>query len=130
MIEQDANKFVSLFLSNLKEKKILYSECSSCKHKNIPPLPQCPSCNSTTMHLLEASNYGTIQTYTIIHYSSTQFEKETPFAVGIVEFPEGIRIMGRIAYDNPEELKIGAKVIAQFDIQKEDSSILSFKVEA
>ena len=128
-MSQINDKFVLLYLNNLKEKKIVYSECQECKQKSIPPLPHCPSCNSTAIELKEALHHGTIETYTIINIPTTRFEKEAPFAVGIIKLTEGIRIMARIHYNDPTELKIGAKVIAQFDTERKDSSILSFKLE-
>ncbi|MHA1686311.1 MAG: Zn-ribbon domain-containing OB-fold protein [Candidatus Heimdallarchaeaceae archaeon] len=124
-----SDKFVLLYLNNLKERRIVYSECQECKQKSLPPLPHCPSCNSTTVELKEALHYGTIETYTIINIPTTNFEKEAPFAVGIIKLTEGIRIMARIHYSDPSELKIGEKVVAKFDIEKGDSSILSFKIE-
>ena len=53
---------------------------------------------------------GKLLTYTVIRVASDKFSKETPFAVGIVEVSDGVRLTTQIADADIEKLKIGQKV--------------------
>ena len=70
------------------------------------------------------STRGTIYSYTIQYYQPPppyKFEGEfTPYAIGLVELPEGIRILSQLAGVKPEECKIDMVVELITEKQFED----------
>ena len=59
---------------------------------------------------INLKDHGKLLTYTVIRVASDKFSKETPFAVGIVEVSDGVRLTTQIADVDVEKLKIGQKV--------------------
>ncbi len=120
--------FIQEFINGLKEEKILYNSCAKCEKDFMPPKPHCPYCGNKELSLKEAPKEGTIVSFTIVRVAPTTFVNEAPYVVGLVEFLPGVRIMGRIYTENIEKIKIGQKVSAVFNHEKNDPSILAFKI--
>jgi uncharacterized OB-fold protein len=53
-------------------------------------------------------------TYTIIRVAPQPFVDQAPYAVGIVELDDGVRLTGQIVDFNFEDLKTGARVKIEF----------------
>ena len=47
-------------------------------------------------------------TFTVVRRSLPEFP--VPYALALVDFPEGVRVMAQVETDNPEGLKIGQKM--------------------
>ncbi|WP_024793919.1 Zn-ribbon domain-containing OB-fold protein [Tomitella biformata] len=74
------------------------SECSTCGAVGFPASEHCARCATPTAQPRELSREGTVWTYTVQQFApkSPPYvpppEGFSPFAVGFVELPEGIRI--------------------------------------
>jgi hypothetical protein len=67
----------------------------------------CVSCGGDT-EWVEASGRGTLHTFTIIRQNrSPAFAALSPYAVGIVELDEGVRMMSNIVECDEEQLEVG-----------------------
>ncbi|RKY94740.1 MAG: transcriptional regulator [Ignavibacteriae bacterium] len=98
-------------------------KCNSCEHISFPPRLVCPKCKSKEFETVNLSDEGTIKTFTIIRVASDIFALQTPFAVGIVELNDGVRLTTQIADVDLDQLKIGLKVKMVFrKIQDEGKS--------
>lgn len=96
------------------------AKCSGCGHVSFPPRIVCPSCGGRKFGTVKLSEDGTLITYTVVRVASDKFSKETPFAVGIVELSDGVRITTQLADVNPDDLKTGQKVRMVFRKIQED----------
>ena len=56
---------------------------------------------------------GTVETFTEVYVTSTEFEREVPYIIGIVKLDEGPSLTSQIVCD-PEEIDIGTRVRAIF----------------
>jgi hypothetical protein len=60
------------------------------------------------------STTGTIYSFTVQYYPPPPpfnvADPFVPYAIGLVELPEGIRVLGMVETDDPEGLKVGATV--------------------
>ena len=65
---------------------------------------------SSEHETVELSATGALYSYTIIHPSPKS--GAAPFAIGYVDFPEGVRVFGRIATSAGERPRIGATLRA------------------
>ena len=86
------------------------SKCSKCGHIAFPPRLVCPECKGKAFETIKLSDEGKLQTFTVVRVSSDKFSKETPFAVGIVELNDGVKITTQIADTDVDELKVGQRV--------------------
>lgn len=90
------------------------ARCLSCRTICFPPRLICPVCASRDFENIRLSGNGKLLCYTIIRVAPHQFVDQTPYAVGIVELEEGVRLTAQIVDCDFEELKIGLRVKAEF----------------
>jgi uncharacterized OB-fold protein len=87
--------------------RLVVQRCTSCAAFQFYPRALCTSCAGET-EWVEASGRGTLHTYTIIRQNrSPAFAALSPYAVGIVELDEGVRMMSNIVDCDVEELQVG-----------------------
>jgi uncharacterized OB-fold protein len=84
------------------------SRCASCGAVAFPPHALCPSCGAPQgQDRVELSPVGTLYTFSEIHVAPKGFA--TPYAVGYVDLPEGVRLFGQIE-GRVSDLKVGQQV--------------------
>ncbi|MBM4161776.1 MAG: Zn-ribbon domain-containing OB-fold protein [Ignavibacteria bacterium] len=96
------------------------SRCAQCATVSFPPRLVCPTCKGRTFSTITLQNEGKLLSYTVVRVGSDKFSKETPFAVGIIELKDGIRITTQIADANLEKLAHGQTVRLVFRKIQED----------
>jgi uncharacterized OB-fold protein len=89
-------------------------KCKKCRITLFPPRLICPECKGREFEDTKLAEKGKILTYTIIRVPPHQFVDQAPFAVGIVELVDGVRLTGQIVDCDFEDLKIGQKVKIEF----------------
>ncbi|MCJ7718770.1 OB-fold domain-containing protein, partial [Candidatus Bathyarchaeota archaeon] len=62
----------------------------------------------------EIPQRGKLLTYTIIEVAPAQFQSMAPYAVGIVQLEDGVRIPGMIRGVALEQIKIGMELAFDF----------------
>ncbi|MBF8294703.1 MAG: AcaC [Bacteroidetes bacterium] len=95
-------------------------KCSTCQHVAFPPRPVCPKCKGRSFETVRLSEEGKIVTFTIVRVASEKFSKQTPYAVGIVELQEGIRITTQIVDAELDKIEVGQRVKLVFRRVQED----------
>jgi uncharacterized OB-fold protein len=102
---------VSPFVDYLEKGKFMTTRCKQCGKTYFPPKADCPKCLSSDVEWLEINSIGTLQTFTVVLYGPTGFEDDAPYTLGIAEFDEGVRILGRVSKAiSPVDIKVGMKV--------------------
>ena len=86
------------------------AKCSKCGTMSFPPRLICQNCKGQTFETVRLSDEGKLLTFTVVRVSSDKFSKETPFAVGIVELDNGVRLTTQIADVDVDELKTGQRI--------------------
>ena len=71
-------------------------QCLKCGKIHLPPRPLCDNCFSQDFEWVNISGKGKLLTYTVISVAPHQFQALTPYAVGIVELENGLKIPGMI----------------------------------
>jgi uncharacterized protein len=80
---------------------------TTCGVFQFYPRALCTACAGET-EWVDASGRGTLHTYTIIRQNrSPAFAALSPYAVGIVELEEGVRMMSNIVDCDVEQLQVG-----------------------
>jgi uncharacterized OB-fold protein len=105
---------IEQFYKYLTEGKLMAGKCTRCGKIHLPPRPLCDNCYSQQFEWLEISGQGKLLTYSVIHIAPQQFQALAPYAVGIVELENGLRIPGMIQGAAEEQLKIGMELAIDF----------------
>jgi uncharacterized protein len=89
------------------EGRLVVQCCTSCDAYQFYPRALCASCAGET-EWVDASGRGTLHTFTVIRQNRSEaFAALSPYAVGIVELEEGVRMMSNIVDCDVEELEVG-----------------------
>jgi len=105
-----------LFTETPDGPRLLGSLCGGCHTPYFPSSALChnPDCESPDMRDTHFGPRGTLFTYAIQNYAPPPpvlwDEPFTPYAVGLVDLPEGLRVLGRIFTDEPTAVAIGGEV--------------------
>ena len=98
-------------------------QCSGCGHVSYPARKVCPSCRGTDLGSITLSPKGTVVTSTVIHVPPDEFLNEAPYAMAVIETPEGARLMTQVVDCDPSSVLPGTEVELEFRlIRKEGRS--------
>ena len=105
---------IEQFYKFLKDQKLMAAQCLQCGKIHMPPRPVCHNCFSKDFEWVSVSGKGKLITYTIIDVAPKQFQGLTPYAVGIVQLENSLKIPGMIQCLKQEQLKIGMELTLDF----------------
>jgi uncharacterized OB-fold protein len=81
--------------------------CPGCGTLRFPAAEVCPACQSVGCEPVALSRSGTVYTFTVVYASPPGYLGETPYAYGIVELPEGLRVTTTLTADDLSEIAVG-----------------------
>lgn len=98
-------------LDDLKQAKLRGSSCKNCGEVFLGKASACGNCAEDDMTGLTFSNRATLWSYTVIRYQPPGDYKGpvdpfVPFVLGLVELPEGIRILAPLTERDIDKIKI------------------------
>jgi len=105
---------IEQFYKQILQGKLMGGKCKKCGKIHLPPRPLCNNCFSKEFEWVELPQNGKLLTYTVIHVAPTQFQGMAPYAVGIVQLENGLKIPGMIRGVAPEQIKIGMLLTIDF----------------
>jgi hypothetical protein len=119
MTEQSQKKRIpiveGMFAWPSAEPALLVGKCKKCGTISFPHAPFCinPDCEKVRENVEETklSRTGTLWTYTVQVYSPPppfKHEPFEPYGIAMVDFPEGIRVLGMLT--TTKDLRIGMRV--------------------
>ncbi len=89
-------------------------KCKTCGRAFIPRRQKCDKCGAIEFEIVKLSDRCRLVTYTIIHIPASQFKDQSPYALGICEFPEGVRLTAQVADIEFDEIKTGMELQVEF----------------
>ena len=85
-------------------------KCSGCGHNYFGEAEICSRCGNRDFRAVQYSGKGIIYSFTLNYVPPLHLQDAAPYAVGIVDLEEGLRVTVRL--DLPKsELKIGKEVL-------------------
>lgn len=81
--------------------RLLGSRCETCGAHHFPRAGRCPSCAGTSVVAVELSAQGTVWAATVVTAAPPGYRGEVPYGFGVVELPEGIRVVTRLEGAGP-----------------------------
>ena len=105
---------IEQFYKFLQQGKLLAGKCLKCGKIHLPPRPLCDNCYSKEFEWVTVSGKGKLITYTVINIAPQQFQDLTPYAVGIIQLENGLKIPGMVQGIPQDQLKIGMPLLLDF----------------
>ena len=90
------------------------SRCGSCGKVAYPARKVCPECRGTDSQPTALSRQGKVVTSTVIHVAPDDFAMEAPYAMAVIETPEGARMMTQVVDCEPSSVRPGVEVRLEF----------------
>ncbi|MFI1014448.1 bifunctional MaoC family dehydratase N-terminal/OB-fold nucleic acid binding domain-containing protein [Streptomyces sp. NPDC020965] len=115
------------FWAGIAEHRLLIQRCEGCGELRFPWLPGCNACGSAEWDTITASGAGTVYSYVVMHHP--RFPAfDPPYAVGLIELAEGVRIVSDVIGAPYDEVRIGAPVELEFLRVDEELEVPAFRV--
>lgn len=102
-----------LFTWPAEQPQLVGARCVQCETVTFPAETNCVRCGAEQMERVLLSRRGFLFTWTTQAYRPksppyTGPDDFTPFAIGYIELPEGIRVEARLTEADPSKLQIGS----------------------
>ncbi|MFJ9244221.1 bifunctional MaoC family dehydratase N-terminal/OB-fold nucleic acid binding domain-containing protein [Streptomyces sp. NPDC101776] len=110
------------FWEGVRRHRLLIQRCTDCATLRHPWLPGCNACGGLDWDTVEASGEGTVYSYVVMHHPSfpafTQSDDAAdaagPYAVGLIELAEGVRIVSNVVGVPYDKVRVGLPVRLEF----------------
>jgi len=86
---------------------LLGSRCALCGAYHFPRHDTCTYCAAEETRPAALSRTGRLWAWTAVTAAPPGYAGETPYGVGVVELPEGIRVITRLTESDPATLSLG-----------------------
>lgn len=103
-------------------------KCTKCGKIVFPFRLICPECGHREFETVKLPDTGKILTYTVIRVAPSQFTDQQPYAIGIAELANGVKLLAQIGDCDVKDIKVGMEVQIEFRrIQTDDHhGVLSY----
>ncbi|MFD5394571.1 bifunctional MaoC family dehydratase N-terminal/OB-fold nucleic acid binding domain-containing protein [Streptomyces sp. NPDC127097] len=139
------------FWEGVRGHRLLIQRCTGCRTLRFPWLPGCNSCGSPEWDTVEASGAGTVFSYVVMHHppfpaftmpdapadgagpdavasGAAGSGTAGPYAVGLIELAEGVRMVSNIVGVPYDKVRIGMAVRLEFLCVDEELELPVFRV--
>ncbi len=86
---------------------LLGSRCDACGAHHFPRHDTCPYCATDGPQPVNFSTRGLLWAWTAVTAPPPGYLGPTPYGMGVVELPEGIRVITRLTVNDPADLAVG-----------------------
>lgn len=101
------------------ETRLLGSRCRSCGGHHFPRHTTCPYCSSDEVEPADLSTAGTLWAWTSVTAPPPGYGGVVPFGFGVVELPEGLRVITLLTESDPARLHAGQPMrITVLDLER------------
>ncbi|MFI9808373.1 bifunctional MaoC family dehydratase N-terminal/OB-fold nucleic acid binding domain-containing protein [Streptomyces sp. NPDC052301] len=115
------------FWQGVAEHALLIQRCTDCGTLRHPWLPGCNACGGLDWDTVEASGEGSVHSYVVMHHPPFP-AFDPPYAVGLVELAEGVRMVGTVVGVPYDKVRIGLPVRVEFRTCEDEEGALVLPV--
>jgi len=87
--------------------RLLGSRCAACGRHCFPRADTCPYCAGDATEPVELSPGGALWAWTAVTTAPPGYRGTVPYGLGVVELPEGLRVVSRLTEADPARLQPG-----------------------
>ena len=109
--------------------RLLGGHCAECGRSHFPATSNCPYCSAEGCATRELSGQGTLCLFTSVGNRPPGYLGELPFGFGVVELPEGLRLIARLTEADVGRLRLGMPVglvIAPLHLDDEGRQVTTY----
>jgi len=109
--------------------RLLGGRCTECRRHHFPAQADCPYCASTSCETVPLSERGILYLATVVHNAPPGYCGQVPYGFGVVELPEGLRIISPLTEVRLDRLQAGASVrlrIAPLFVDEQGREVLGY----
>ena len=104
-------------------------QCKKCGQNYFPSREICPKCFAEgEMKKIKLSSHGRLYSYSVVQVAPKRFMP--PYAIGYVDFSEGVRVLGQLTTCDPDKLKLDMEVqteLGRIAIDEQGDEVISYK---
>ena len=103
--------------------------CRRCGQVHFPQLTTCPYCAAGECEPRQLSTHGVLNGFTAVLNRPPGYKGEVPFGFGVVELPEGVRLITRLTESDVQRLRHGMRmrlVFTPLHIDEEAREVMSY----
>jgi uncharacterized OB-fold protein len=89
---------------------LVAGRCRACSRLQFPRAAVCQYCGGDEIEEELLSNPGSLWAWTAVTAAPPGYRGEVPFGFGVVELPEGLRVLTRLTEPDPTRLRFGDEV--------------------
>jgi uncharacterized OB-fold protein len=118
-----------LFTEDADEPRLVAARCPACARLQFPAAETCPYCAADGCRPVPVGPAGTLCLYTAVTSRPPGYRGELPYGFGVVELPEGLRVVTRLTEHRIERLRPGLPVrlvVAPLFTDDEGRGVLSW----
>jgi uncharacterized OB-fold protein len=109
--------------------RLLGSRCAACGRFHFPRQDTCPYCSAPGALAVELSGTGHLWTWTAVTTAPPGYRGEVPYGFGVVELPEGLRVVTRLTEADPARLVAGQSmslVVVPVDVDDVGNRVVTY----
>ncbi|NIT13544.1 MAG: hypothetical protein GTN99_04665 [Candidatus Dadabacteria bacterium] len=107
-MSEDNELFLSELFQTEPEVRLIAGKCKKCGKYTFPKYVACPYCFSDEIEEAPLSKSGKLHSFTMVRRSMPEFT--VPYGLGLVDFPEGVRVMAQIDKDYMDGLELDTEM--------------------
>lgn len=119
-------------LFSIDPPRLLGGCCPQCRRHHFPAPPTCPYCGAGNCESVALSERGTLYLFTVVRNAPPGYRGRAPYGFGVVELPEGLRIITPLTETRLDILRVGMAVrlqIAPLFTDDEGREVLSYSFQ-
>ena len=109
--------------------RLLAARCSGCTQLHFPASDVCPYCGGGPCAQEPVGAAGTLSLYTVVNARPPGYRGPVPYGFGVVDLPEGLRVVTRLEEARLEHLRTGLAVelrVTPLFTDDDGNEVLSF----
>ena len=101
---------------------LLGARCDACGRLHFPASDCCPYCSHDRCSVVELGRRPSLYVHTVVERPPPGYRGKVPYGFGVVELPEGIRIVSRLTATHLDRLREGSRMRLVLEDLFEDES--------
>jgi uncharacterized OB-fold protein len=122
-----------LFVDRDDGPRLVAGECAACGKPHFPAAPVCPYCAADGCRATHVGPEGRLWLYTVVASRPPGYRGEVPFGFGVVELPNGLRVVTRLTETDLERLAPGVRlrlVLVPLHVDDDGQTVVSYAFAA
>lgn len=95
--------------------RLLAGHCGDCGERHFPAADFCPYCGAAEISTAKVGGTGTLYLHTVVNAAPPGYVGPVPYGFGLVDLPEGLRVVSRLTADDLHALASGMAMRLKVD---------------